>query len=208
MSPFFFQHKHEVIFNGIDTSIFTPTIRKDLINYYKVENKKIVLHVTARFGDKNKGGHYILQLAERLGSNYIVLLVGNGLPLQKNVPQNVICVGSISNPKELASYYSISDVTVITSKRETFSMVCAESLCCDTPVVGFYAGAPEQIAYPDYSAFSAYGNIENLYNNVIYWANHKKDGKCAKIAKGLYDRSFMIKKYIKLFNEIYRRCEN
>lgn len=205
-SPMLSNHEHRVVFNGIDTNVFTPTIKIGLLNQYKDRNKKIVLHVTARFSDQNKGGKYVLQIAEKLGDDYLVLLVGNGLPSQESVPQNVVCVGAISNSKELAAYYSISDVTLITSKRETFSMVCAESLCCDTPVVGFYAGAPEQISLPDYSAFSQYGDVDHLLNNVIYWANHKKDGKCASAAKVVYDRSRMVTAYIKIFEEIYRRC--
>lgn len=207
LSPILSKHEHRVIFNGIDTNIFSPTINAGLLNQYKVTKKKIILHVTARFGDSNKGGQYVIQLAEKLGNDYLVLLVGKGLPSQKNVPQNVICVGEVSNPKELAAYYSISDVTVITSKRETFSMICAESLCCDTPVVGFCAGAPEQISHPDYSTFSKYGDIDTLLNNVIYWSNNKKDGKCARISKAIYDRSIMVDNYINIFEEVFRRCK-
>lgn len=207
-SPMLLRHEHRVVFNGVDTNVFTPTIKTGLLNQYKAKNKKIVLHVTARFSDQNKGGKYVLQIAEKLGNEYLVLLVGSGLPSQENVPKNVVCVGAISDPKELAAYYSISDVTVITSKRETFSMVCAESLCCDTPIVGFYAGAPEQISHPDYSTFSRYGDVDNLLNNVIYWANRKKDGKCASASKAVYDRSVMVNNYIKIFKEIYGRCEN
>lgn len=206
-SPMLLHHEHRVVFNGIDTDVFKPTIKAELIKKYKVKNKKIVLHVTARFSDQNKGGKYVLQIAEKLGNGYVVLLVGNGLPLQEKVPENVICVGAISDPIELASYYSLSDVTVITSKRETFSMVCAESLCCDTPIVGFYAGAPEQISHPDYSAFSKYGDVDDLLSNVIYWANRKKDGKCAKASKTMYDRTVMINHYIQIFEELYERGE-
>lgn len=205
LSPMLLRHKHRVVFNGIDTKVFTPTMKAGLVNAYKGKNKKIVLHVTARFSDPNKGGQYVLRLAEKLGNDYLVLLVGNGLPSKENVPDNVICVGVISDPKELAAYYSISDVTVITSKRETFSMVCAESLCCDTPIVGFYAGAPEQIAHPDYSSFSQYGDVDNLLKNVIYWANYKKDGKCASVSQEIYNRSVMVDNYIKIFEEMYRR---
>lgn len=53
----------------------------------------------------------------------------------------------------LSRYYSLADACLITSVRETFSMVTAESLCCGTPVVGFLAGGPESIAVPEYSRF-------------------------------------------------------
>ena len=38
-------------------------------------------------------------------------------------------------------------------------MVTAESLCCGTPVVGFKAGAPEQIAIKEFSEFVEYGDL-------------------------------------------------
>ena len=44
-------------------------------------------------------------------------------------------------------------------------MIVAESLCCGTPVVGFKAGAPEQITIKEYSEFSEFGNIEILKEN-------------------------------------------
>ena len=67
---------------------------------------------------------------------------------------------------ELAKFYSLADVTLLTSKRETFSMVVAESLSCGTPVVGFQAGAPETITIPEYSSFTEFGNVELLCEKI------------------------------------------
>ena len=54
----------------------------------------------------------------------------------------------------------MANLTILTSQFETFSMVCAESLCSGTPVVGFKAGAPEQISIQQYSEFVEYGKID------------------------------------------------
>ena len=74
--------------------------------------------------------------------------------------------GAAKNQDELAQLYSEADVTLILSKRETFSMVTAESLCCGTPVVGFKAGGPESIALSEWSSFSEYGDIDSLCSSL------------------------------------------
>lgn len=204
-SPMLSEHRHEVVFNGIDETVFKPNINEKLIYKHDLPGKKVILHVTARFADKNKGGEYVLKLSERLGDDFRILLIGKDLPEQGSVPENVICVGRIEDSKLLAEYYSLSDVTVITSKRETFSMVCAESLCCDTPVVGFYAGAPEQISLSQYSSFSQYGDLLQLEKNIRKWSERKKDGDCAKLACSLYGRQQMIARYLNLYEDLCGR---
>ena len=201
-SPMLKKHRHEIVFNGIDEQIFKPTVGEHIDRRFYINGEKIILHVTARFEDKNKGGEYVLKLAQRLGDNYRILLVGQGLPDQNSVPKNVTCIGTIMNPKQLAMYYSMSDVTVIASKRETFSMICAESLCCDTPVVGFFAGAPEQIALPEYSLFSTYGDLKQLEQNVRKMCEKEKNGDCARKAALVYGKQQMVKNYLKLYKEL------
>ena len=63
----------------------------------------------------------------------------------------------------------MANLTLLTSYRESFSMVTAESLCCGTQVAGFMAGAPETIAIPEYSTFVEYGNIDLLQTKVMQY---------------------------------------
>lgn len=75
---------------------------------------------------------------------------------------------------------------LLTSERETFSMVTAESLCCGTPVVGFKAGAPEQIALKEYSEFVDYGNLDKLEKAVRRWLQKEKRTDIEDAAKKCY----------------------
>ena len=50
------------------------------------------------------------------------VVVGSG-DLHMELPENVINVGRVESQKELAAYYSAADVTLLTSKKETFSMI-------------------------------------------------------------------------------------
>lgn len=164
MSPFFVGRKIVTVLNGLDTEIFTPRDASRLRRMHGLSSEKIILHVTPNFYSSIKGGQYVLEVARRLQKerpDCRIIIVGyNGDG--SDLPANVIPVPFTRDQKELAEYYSLADVTLLTSRRETFSLVCSESLCCGTPLAGFRAGGPEGIALPQYSRFVRYGEIEPL----------------------------------------------
>ena len=157
---------HHVVLNGVNTNIFTYSLSGYMSGFEdRFKGKRVVLHVTASFTDHPddiKGGRYILELAKRFENEPIVFAIARNTRSIRTLPENVIDLGKISDQTLLAQLYSRACVTLLTSKRETFSMVCAESLCCGTPIVGFKAGAPEMIAIPEYSEFVNYGDIDAL----------------------------------------------
>ena len=195
---------HETVLNGVNTNIFHYIDSKSVVKRHNINGKKIILHVTAMFRDKEndiKGGKYIIELAEKMQNEPVVFIVAGKCELQHEVPQNVILLGSI-NENLLAEYYSAADITVLTSRRETYSMVCAESLCCGTPIVGFYAGAPEMISIPEYSAFVSHGNLEELHSKVCEMLYRSFDKEIiSSAAAKVYSETAMIDEY----KYIYRR---
>lgn len=204
-SPILKGKKHCVVLNGVDTDTFKIYDTTKLKEKHGLTNEKIVFHVTPAFNDEPghiKGGYYVLKLAEKMqGENVKIFVAGNYAPNLK-VPSNVVMLGQISAQKLLAQYYSMADVTLLTSKKETFSMVTAESLCCGTPVVGFKAGAPEQITINEYSDFVEFGNLTELATSVCEIVERKYDRKAvAIIAKEKYSNGKMIQAYLKLYKE-------
>ena len=161
-SPILADKKHVVVLNGVDTNIFkiyeTENLRKEL----NLEDKKVLFHVTANFDSETKGRRYILDLAERLRGENIVFLIAGKCDNKPENAENIIFLGNVKDQEKLAKYYSLADLTVLASKRETFSMPVAESLCCGTAVVGFKAGAPEEITIPEYSKFVSHGDVDAL----------------------------------------------
>jgi putative colanic acid biosynthesis glycosyltransferase len=204
-SPFFKDKKLSVIGNGIDTiNVFHPSSSDRLRKIHNIrEGEKVILHVTASFTDPFKGGRYILELANSfLAENIRIIVLGdNGYV--GDIPENVILLKHVKNKIELADYYSLADLTVITSRRETFSMVCAESLSCGTPVVGFKAGAPEQVALRDYSEFVDYGDIRSLIICIEKWIKLKPKiiAKLGNAAKSNYSKESMYNKYLNLYTK-------
>ncbi|MHB8126275.1 MAG: glycosyltransferase [Desulfitobacteriaceae bacterium] len=201
-SPILSDKRHYVVLNGIDTSkVFHPCDYEFLKKRHNLTDEKIILHVTASFTNELKGGKYIRELAERLkGENFKIVVVGN-TNRSFILPPNIIEVGRTHDQKELAAYYSMADLTVLTSLRETFSMICAETLACGTPVVGFKAGAPEQISLSDYSEFTEHGNLDELEQIVTRWLNKKREVEKQLVleASELYSKEYMVDNYVKLY---------
>ena len=84
-------------------------------------------------------------------------------------------------------------------------MVCAESLSCGTPVVGFQAGAPEQISLPAYSCFVEYGNIDQLQTAVekLMLESFNKS-KISQEAIEKYSKEVMAQNYINLYQQMLK----
>lgn len=196
---------HTVVENGLDTAVFHPYQTAELKKELGLKNEKIIFHATAEFSQSPahlKGGYYILKLAEQLREKNVKILVAGNCAENVTVPKNVQLLGKVSNQTRLAQLYSLADVTVITSKKETFSMICAESLCCGTPVVGFLAGGPESIALKKYCTFVAYGDEIGLEKAVTQQLQlGKNPERLAEKAAGAYRKESMLQKYF----EIYKR---
>lgn len=204
-SPFLNDKKFITVMNGLDTSIFKLNDFKYIKEKYGIDNEKIILHVTPNFTSEIKGGKYVIELAKRFinDNNVKFIIVGFNGDIH-NMPSNIIPVKHTSNQSELAAYYSMADITLLTSKKETFSMVCAESLCCGTPIVGFKAGAPETIAIESYSEFVEYGDIDSLESIIRSWLHNEVLDKnnIAYVSKNTYCRENMFNKYMSIYEEM------
>ena len=202
-SPVLQGFDHRVIYNGIDTGIFQPVSAQELRKKHGLEGKTVLLHVSPRFTDQPdhlKGGSCVLELARRMPNAEI--LVAGPHEITGSVPENVTLLGPVLDQKLLAQYYSLADATVLTSKRETFSMVCAESLCCGTPVAGFLAGGPEMISLPEYSCFVPWGQMEQLESAAQKMICTTMDSAAVQRAASVYSRQRMTQSYCGLYREI------
>lgn len=202
-SPILKDKHHCVVFNGVDTDVFHPYDTEDLREKHGLGDAKILFHATPCFSadpEHIKGGYYILRLAEMLSGKNVKIIVAGDYTQGISILENVILLGRITDQKELARYYSLADVTVLTSRKETFSMVTAESLCCGTPVAGFRAGGPEQIALPEYSGFVQWGEgtlllyaIEALLKSI------DSNLPIAEYAAQAYSQKTMTEGYISVY---------
>lgn len=190
--------RFRTVLNGLDTRVFH---RREPVPR---EPGKTVLNVTAEFSlekEHIKGGAYLAKLARRMPE--VTFWVAGPAQASPDLPRNLILLGQLSDQQLLADRYRRADLTVLVSKKETFSMPCAESLCCGTPVVGFKAGAPEQISLKEYSDFADYADVDALEALLRKWLQETPDRQAlAQKAERTYSQQTMIKE----FTEVYETC--
>lgn len=199
-SGILYDKHHLTVKNGVDTSVFKIQDFRELKEKHMITEEKVILHVTPNFTSEIKGGRFVLELAEKYKNEKVKFIIVGFHGDRSALCDQIIGVSHTNTKEELAKYYSMADVTLLTSKKETFSMICAESLCCGTPMVGFEAGAPETISLKEYSQFSEYGNVDKLKENVdaaLYeiWDQEKISEK----AVVMYDKRVMYENYLEVY---------
>lgn len=112
------------------------------------------------------------------------------------IKENVVLHKTISSSFRMSLFYSMADVFVLCSERETFSMVCAESICCGTRICGFKCGAPETVFEEPYAHFVGYGDLNNLIRSIfdIIYMGSKDISSC---------RNYGLRKFdsLKIYNQ-------
>jgi glycosyltransferase involved in cell wall biosynthesis len=206
-----------VIGNGIDTKIFCPKPEKSResgghSNVRGTEERFTLLQVTSSFSDDSddiKGGRYLIELARRLGAEYEIRVAGSTHPLRNGpLPANITLLGNLSDQRQLAEEYRKADLVVLTSKKETFGMACAESLCCGTPVAGFLCGGTESIALPEYTGFCEFGNVDAL-QELVQLLRGKKRGMSEEEKRAMteaaatrYSKETMAEAYYRVYEKL------
>jgi len=195
----------EYVPNGIDVNIFRRIKSKKSIIESNYLHK--VIFVTPYFSDDSldqKGGKFLSSIAIAHSDTLFIVVSSKIAKTISNLPKNIKIWGRAENQKELAVLYNEADVTLILSKRETFSMVTAESLCCGTPVVGFKAGGPESISLKEFTKFVDYGNLDaiNIALNEFLNRDFDKD-LISKSAMNKYSDIYMAKSFVRCYEVIY-----
>lgn len=187
------------IHNGVDETKFYPRNTEKFREKLGVEHdEKIILSIAPHIMSKEKGGSYLIEIAKKLQNQKIrVILVGADDVSIKH-EDNTIVLGAIYDKDLLAKYYSLADVFVICSKKETFSMTCAEAIMCGTPVAGFKCGAPEKVFPKEFATFVDYGDVACLQNEIVRLLDWKE-------RKSTHNQvEFSIKKMCEDYSNLYK----
>ncbi len=154
-----------LINNGIDLDVFKP-IESDLREKYGLQDKHIILGVAFDWG-KRKGLSVFKRLAEQLGDDYQIIMVGTNNSVDKKLPENIIKIHKTHNQEELAQLYTLADVLVNPTLEENYPSVNMESIACGTPVVTYNTGgSPESLDECSGSVIEK-NNFEALKNEVV-----------------------------------------
>lgn len=175
----------ETVFNPVDIKLNK-----------NITNDDYFLYVTSDINDPNKGGHKIFEIAKNCPEKYFKIVSSKDNIKEKLENMQVIIAPS---EEELAKLYSNATASILLSKKETFSMIVAESLLCGTPVLGLKAGGPETICVTEYCAFFEQNDLGSLIKSIKTFKNIYNKKAIIEEAQKLYNPSLIAKQYLRLF---------
>ena len=195
--------KVNIINNGIDLDIYKPVATKFATEYH-IENKNIVLGVSIAWS-KRKGIDVFSKLAEMLGDQYQIVLVGTDDQIDNYLPSNVITIHRTENQNKLAEIYSAASVFVNPTREDNFPTVNIEALACGTPVITFNTGGSVEMIDETCGIIVEQEDIESLKSSIekVCTQNLFSRDACVKKATE-YCMNDRFLEYIDLYNKVLR----
>lgn len=189
------------IYNWIDLDVFYPRETKKLREELSLSGCFVALGV-AQVWTEAKGLMSYIQVAN-LFPQIKIILIGK-MPINIDLPKNIISVGQITNIELLATYYSLADVFLNFSKQETFGKVMAEAMACGTPlIVNNQTAIPELVG--DCGFIVHQNNIKEItiaLNEIIRTGKNNYMKKCSSRVKLLFEKKNNLNDYIKFMQNL------
>ncbi len=169
------------------------------------DNRHTVLGVAFDWGLR-KGLDVFLKLAEALGAEYQIMLVGTDEDVDRRLPDNIISIHRTQNQCELAEIYSAADVFVNPTREENFPTVNMEALACGTPVITFKTGGSPEIIDETCGMVVPCDDAAALENAIRYVVQNKPfSEECCRRRAEQFDMRDKFAEYVQLYQEIEGR---
>ncbi|MEE1132702.1 MAG: N-acetyl-alpha-D-glucosaminyl L-malate synthase BshA [Caryophanon sp.] len=164
----------ETVYNFVDERVYAPQQVDHLKKHFGIaDDEKVLIHVS-NFR-KIKNVDHIVETFFRVRSEMRtkLLLVGDGpemnriTQLVKDSPykDDVLFLGRQENVAEL---YSISDVMLLMSSKESFGLVLLEAMACGVPGIGTNVGGiPEVIEHGKTGYIVEEGDIDGAAAQIV-----------------------------------------
>ncbi len=197
----------KVINNGVDISSFRPmpvssSFRPSEASGEIPSDKFVILGVASNW-DNDKGVQEFVKLSEN--HDYQVVMLGVKDNLKQKLPKNIIAISRTDSQDELAEYYSLADVFVNPTYKDTFPTVNLEALACGTPVVTYKTGGSPESVTAETGIVVEKGCFNQLVEAV---ETIRKNGKhyyttsCRDRAVKFYNKDNCFKDYMDLYENI------
>ncbi|MGG3890154.1 N-acetyl-alpha-D-glucosaminyl L-malate synthase BshA [Metabacillus fastidiosus] len=206
--------KIETIYNFIDERVYYKKDTYSLKREFGIkEDEKVIIHVSnfrkvKRVQDVVHAFHLINKEIDAK-----LLLVGDGpemtsvskLVRDLNLEKQVLFLGKQDNLDEL---YSMSDLKLLLSEKESFGLVLLEAMACGVPCIGTNAeGIPEVIVEGETGYLCEVGDIQAIAERAIQLLNndvlHKQmSEKAIQVAKEVFHTGTIVSEYENIYYEL------
>ncbi|MEK5173645.1 N-acetyl-alpha-D-glucosaminyl L-malate synthase BshA [Heyndrickxia sp. FSL W8-0496] len=207
------QPKKEIdtVYNFIDERVYRKVNSSDLKTEYGISpDEKIIIHVSnfrnvKRVPDVVK---VFAKIKKKLPAK--LLLVGDGpemtivckLVNELQLNEDVLMLGKQDNLEEL---YSISDLMLLLSEKESFGLVALEAMACGVPCIGTDIGGIPEVITDDMNGYVCeLGNIEMISSYALKLLEDEKiHNEFSENAIQTVHHQFMSEKIIEQYEDIY-----
>ncbi|WP_027419604.1 glycosyltransferase family 4 protein [Crocinitomix catalasitica] len=196
--------KFRIVPNVIDTELFYP------VESPKVNQPIKLIHISG-MNDYQKNISGLLKMVQYLkiaGLDFEISLIGELLnDAQLEMIRSYDIADKVNNvqnlkPNEVADYLRASDLFVLTSHYETFSIVIAEALACGIPVITTNVDGVAQKLTEEDGFVVDLGDMKGMAAQIVSMIEHlptyKKNIK-AKNYGEIYSKSAVGKQYTELY---------
>ena len=161
-------HKIASIPNPIDTHIYHPGDKKAARkNLGLPEDKRLILFVSQRVTNKNKGMDYLIEACRQLEDYEVVILGGHAEEVVDQLPLKAHPLGYVNDERRIVEVYQAVDVFVLPSLSENLPNTIMEAMACGVPCVGFKVGGiPEEIDHKRNGYVAEYRNPDDLARGI------------------------------------------
>lgn len=185
---------------GINThGAFVPKDNVFIKKRLGIPEENTIILAVAPYSNPRKGiGKYYYPIAESL-KEYPISFVHVGFDgANSELPNNIITIPFINDAMELAEYFSMADLFVITSISEGYPTVCLDALSCGTPICGFDISGTPYVAEEPFGVFVEAFNVEAMKKIIINTKTKTQDviDACRKYAENNLDSNIIYEKVL------------
>lgn len=195
----------EVIYNGLDMSIYKP--HKGAIREKWALNNDFIILGVANEWTKRKGLEDFVKLERKLKKenfmSFKIVLVGLTKEQVKQLPKSMIRLRRTANVDELLELYTEADVYFNPTYEDNYPTTNIEAIACGTPVITYNTGGSPESISRKVGVIYEQGDIDSVVE-YIKGHNTKKMGFdiCPVDHKKLLDEEIMVEQYLDLYESV------
>jgi L-malate glycosyltransferase len=209
----------ETVYNFIDERVYQKSETPHLREEFEIKDEeKVIIHVSnfrpvKRVQDVIKT---FAKIADAMPAK--LLLVGDGpemttvckLVKQLALTDSVLFLGKQDNLEEL---YSISDLMLLLSEKESFGLVVLEAMACGVPCIGTNVGGiPEVISDGNTGYLCEIGNIEEISSRAIAILKNKElhqlfSEQAVSVVRNKFRAQTIVEEYEKIYYTLLDKGE-
>lgn len=218
-SPFIKDSQVEVIYNGVDNTVYYPMDASSIREKFDIAQDALVIGMIGRV-NAIKGQNDFIEAVEPLlekNEQAVAFLAGGVFPgeewrleeLDKRIASSSVLsqIHRIDYYDKTSELYNMFDIFVLPSiKPDSLPTVVLEAMACSKPVVGYNNGGIAEMVVDDKSGCLVKPNRPQELSNAISLLldSSEKREKFGRVGYQRQKELFSLESYIKNFSELYK----